>query len=82
MESLFGSYDPKIFVETVLWVFRTYRNHGFNTSYWAANLDIWVEILRSSVSEETYREVYPYYHWLIVNIPVFTMLTDKDIKSE
>ena len=32
MESLFTEYQPEVFVETVLWVFRAYRSHGFKTN--------------------------------------------------
>lgn len=46
MVSLFTEFSAKVLVETVLWVFRAYRSHGFQTTYWAANLDIWVEMLR------------------------------------
>lgn len=77
MDSLFSAYKPEVFVETVLWVFRSYRNHGFKSIYWAANLDIWVENLKVNLSDETYQEVYPFYQWLIVNIPQFTKLTDS-----
>jgi len=79
MESLFSEYDPKVLVETVLWVFRAYRSHGFQTTYWAANLDIWAEMIRKELTQDTYDALYPFYNWLIVNIPLFVKLTDKDI---
>ena len=81
MESMFSEYDPNVLVETVLWVFRAYRSHGFQTTYWAANLNIWIEMLKNEMSEETFNELYPFYNWLVVNIPVFVKLTDKDINS-
>jgi hypothetical protein len=42
MVSLFGDYHPEVLVETVLWVFRAYRSHGFKLTYWPAQLDMWV----------------------------------------
>ncbi|WP_273266591.1 hypothetical protein [Flexistipes sinusarabici] len=81
MESMFSGYDPNVLVETVLWVFRAYRSHGFQTTYWAANLNIWIEMLKNEMSEETFNELYPFYNWLVVNIPVFVKLTDEDINS-
>ena len=79
MESMFSEYDPNVLVETVLWVFRAYRSHGFQTIYWAANLNIWIEMLKNEMSEETFNELYPFYNWLVVNIPVFVKLTDEDL---
>jgi hypothetical protein len=76
MDSLFYHYQPEVLVETVLWVFKTYRAHGFTTAYWPANLDTWVSILEKELSSETSDAIYPFYHWLITNIPVFAKLTD------
>ena len=79
MVSLFSEYSPMVFVETVLWVFRAYRSHGFQTVYWAANINIWLDILREKLSDETFAAISPFYTWLSVNIPVFVKLTDKGL---
>lgn len=81
MVSLFTEFNPEVLVETVLWVFRAYRSHGFQTTYWAANLDIWVEMIRKELSEASFNAIYPFYHWLIVNIPIFVKLTEKNISD-
>lgn len=77
MGSLFTDFDPEVFVQTVLWVFRAYRSHGFQTTYWAANLNIWVDMIRRELSPESLEAIYPFYDWLIVNIPIFVRLTDE-----
>ena len=77
MESMFLDYNPEVFTETVLWVFRAYRAHGFQTTYWAANLNIWVEMLKKELAPDTFSALYPFYNWLIINIPVFTKLSDE-----
>jgi hypothetical protein len=79
MLSLFSDYQPAVFVETVLWVFRAYRAHGFQTTYWAANLNIWVDLLQKALSEDAWQQLHPFYNWLIVNIPIFTAITDTDL---
>ena len=79
MLSLFSDYQPAVFVETVLWVFRAYRSHGFHTTYWAANLNIWVDLLQKKLSADAWQQIYPFYNWLIVNIPKFTAITDADL---
>lgn len=81
MESIFLVYDPNTLVETVLWVFRAYRSHGFKTTYWAANLDIWVTLLKEELNPEYFDEIVPFYKWLIVNIPKFARLTDQECEE-
>lgn len=81
MASLFSDFSPNVLAETALWVFRAYRSHGFQTTYWAANLNIWVDILQKEMSKETFASIYPFYHWLIVNIPIFAAMT-KEVHPE
>lgn len=81
MLSLFSDYQPAVFVETVLWVFRAYRSHGFHTTYWAANLNIWVDLLQKELSADAWKQIHPFYNWLIVNIPQFTAVTDTDLAA-
>jgi hypothetical protein len=82
MESIFHHYQPEVLLETVLWVFRAYRSHGFQTTYWPANLDTWVELLREELSQEAFEAVYPFYDWLIVHIPWFVKLTDEQMAAQ
>ncbi len=77
MISLFNEYDPVVFTETVLWTFRAYRSHGFKLTYWPAQLDNWVEIFKNELSQECFNQVYPFYHWMIVNNPLFAILSDQ-----
>jgi hypothetical protein len=81
MASLFENYDPKVLVETVLWVFRAYRSHGFQITYWSANLSLWADMIRQELSEESCESVYPFYNWLIVNIPIFVKLSDDHLSG-
>ncbi len=76
MSALFRAYEPRVLVETALWVFRAYRAHGFRTSYWPANLDTFVELARDELSSTTFAELYPFFEWLIVNIPAFVAASE------
>ena len=76
MESCFYEYKPEVFVETVLWAVRTYRAHGFLQAYWPANLDTFIEVIREALSEPAFREIYPFYKWITVNIPVFFAINE------
>lgn len=82
MASVFSHYQPEVLVETVLWVFRAYRSHGFKLSYWPAQLDTWVDIFKSHLSPECYHEIYPFYNWMIVNNPLFAKLSDEELRSD
>lgn len=82
MASLFGNYQPEVLVETVLWVFRAYRSHGFRLAYWPAQLDTWVEIFKKELQQQHFSEIYPLYNWMIVNNPQFAKLSDPEIMKE
>jgi hypothetical protein len=77
LSSVFHIYEPEVLVETVLWVFRAYRSHGFRLTYWPAQLDQWVELFKTHLSTETYNEIYPFYHWMIINQPLFVIESDN-----
>ena len=79
--SILSSHNPEVLVETVLWVFRAYRSRGFSSNYWAAQMNAWLNIIEEELSPECYAEVYPYYEWMQVNIPVFDTLSDETLQN-
>ncbi|MBI9034408.1 MAG: hypothetical protein JEZ03_08060 [Bacteroidales bacterium] len=79
MLSLLKKYNAEVLVETVLWVFRSYQSHGFNSQYWSAQLNNWIQILKTELSEDSYQCIIPIYNWMQINIPVFTKLSQEDI---
>ncbi len=81
MEALFTDFTPGVLVETVIWVFLAYRSHGFQTTYWPANLNVWTDLLEKELPEEAFNDIYPFYNWLIINIPAFVKLTDEGVSG-
>lgn len=79
--SILKNPNAEVLVETVLWVFRAYRSHGFTTNYWAAQLNAWIEILKQELSPASFQEVYPYYEWMLTNIPIFVILSDQKLDN-
>jgi hypothetical protein len=79
--SILENYNPGVFVDTVLWVFRTYRSHGFTTDYWRAQLNAWLEVLKMVLTPGGFNEIYPYYNWIQVNLPVFVKLSDHELEA-
>ncbi len=77
ISSIIQNYNAEVMVDTVLWVFNAYQNHGFKSNYWAAQLNTWMEIMKGVFTEETYKEVYPFYNWMQVNIPVFVKVSEE-----
>jgi hypothetical protein len=75
--SILKNYNSDILVDSILWVFRAYRSHGFNTNYWSAQLNAWIITLKKILSTESYCEIYPYYEWMQINIAAFVLLSDK-----
>jgi len=76
MGALFVQYDAKTLAETAFWAFRTYRAHGFQVAYWPANIDTCVEIFKEELSADAFGAVYPFFEWLIIHIPDFTVLSE------
>jgi len=77
ISSIMQNFNPEAMVDTVLWVFNAYQNHGFQSQYWAAQLNTWMDVLKGVLSKETYKEVFPYYEWMQVNIPVFVLVSEQ-----
>jgi len=71
IDSIMKNYNSEVLVNTILWVFNAYQNHGFSSNYWAAQLNAWISILKDELSEKSYSQVYPFYEWMQVNIPGF-----------
>lgn len=79
MESIFRQYSPEVLVDTILWVFRAYMSHEFTSTYWAAQLNSWIEILKENLSEESFKGIYPFYKWMQINIPAFTAIAETEL---
>jgi len=77
VSSILASHQPEALVETMLWVFRTYRSHGFDVNYWPAQLNQWIEILETNLSETSLRQIYPFYNWFLTNHSAFIKLSDN-----
>jgi len=81
LESIFNQHSPEILTDTVLWVFRAYRSRNFSSTYWAAQLNTWIEIYREELSADCFQEIYPYYNWMQINIPTFNKLAEDELDA-
>ncbi len=82
VRTILKDFDPRVLVETVLWVFRAYRSRGFSDNYWAAQLNVWIEVMKETLSPESSTRIYPLYDWFIVHIPAFTFLSGEAVSED
>ena len=78
MSATAALFDPQSFVETVLWVLRTYRARGFSVRYWDVMLPKATEILCRRLEHGHFEQVRPFYDWLQANIPAFARLSETE----
>ncbi len=64
MASVMAVYDPASFAETVVWVVRTYRAHGFSLAYWPVMLEQALQAMQRTLRPATAAQVAPFYEWL------------------
>lgn len=81
MLSIFLSFQPDILVDTILWVFRAYKSHGFSMRYWPAQLEGWLSVFPQTLSPETRSEIEPYYNWMLNHIENFDFLAQQNIEA-
>lgn len=75
--AILKNHSADVLVETILWVFRAYKNHGFSSNYWAAQLNTWIQVLKNVLTIKTYNEVIPLYEWMQINIPIFDKVSNQ-----
>jgi len=75
MVSIFKDFNPVVFTETLLWVFKAYQSHGFQSVYWAAQLNGWIEIMEKEIILTHFDEIFPFYNWMVVHTPDLSVLS-------
>lgn len=76
MDSMFHVFRPDILVDTILWVFATYRAHGFSETYWPIQLRAWLDVLSHELSPQSFEAIAPIYEWMLSNTQNFSELAD------
>jgi hypothetical protein len=75
--TIISKYDPEVFVDTLIWVFNTYINHGFQPAYWKEQMKYWRIILKDELTVEAYNEITPFYNWISANIDALVEVSLK-----
>ena len=74
---LFKEFSGSVLVDTVYWVFKNYKSHGFSRIYWSAQLNCWLKAMKEILKPSDYDELSPLYDWLIINLASLQDLEDK-----
>lgn len=74
--------NAEVLVDTIIWVFRTYRSHGFSTKYWHVQLEGWMNILPTQISHATYEQILPLYKWMLAHIESFRTLSENSSEEK
>lgn len=65
--SMLASFEPGLFVDTIHWVYQTYRSHGFAPRYWEVALPLWQGALAAELPRAARAAIEPFYRWLVDN---------------
>jgi hypothetical protein len=82
MSTLLLAFDGKELVDTVIWVLRAYRAHGFHLDYWPIQLSAWLEVMERELSGEALRGIAPIYHWMTDNMTALAALAEDAAGDE
>ena len=78
MESIMRNFNPEVFINTILWVYRAYSKHGFDPKYWEVAFNKYDEAVKDILEKDAYAEISGYYSWLRKNHRNFVALSCVD----
>jgi hypothetical protein len=76
--SILEGFSPELFVDTLHWVYRTYRCHGFHERYWEVMLPLWLEVLEKELPAAAYDAISPFYQWIIDHHRELVALSEEE----
>jgi len=79
VHSLLENFSQQVLVDTVAWVYRSYRSRGFHINYWPAQINTWIELFKKHLSEDAVTSIYPLYKWFSISIPHFSQMSDNEL---
>jgi hypothetical protein len=81
VHSLLEQYNKQILVDTVAWVYRSYRSRGFQVNYWAVQINTWIDLFKKHLSEDAFESIYPLYEWFRMTVPHFSQISDEEMNE-
>jgi len=63
--------DSELFLNTIIWVYKTYNNHGFSYDYFPVELKTWISAVEKYLSTETQNSIIKVYKWMLNHHQIF-----------
>lgn len=79
MSNVFLLNDYRLLVDTVPWVYNTYRQMGFSYEYFPLELEAWKQAVKSILGEDKTASIIEVYDWLKENHDDFVAIS-RDLK--
>jgi hypothetical protein len=81
ISGMLENFRSELFVETLVWVFRTYRARGFAKQYWVLQLKAWRDTISANLEAEHARQVDEIYVWMLENLDDLYELSSQEITA-
>jgi hypothetical protein len=79
ISAMLENFRPELFVETLAWVFRTYRARGFSEDYWRVQLNAWRDALAGTLGPEHAEQIDRIYVWMLENLDDLIILSKQNL---
>lgn len=71
MVNIFKITDDEFFYKTLIWVYNTYKHHGFSYDYFKVELNQWIDGINKFLKPASAKLIIPIYQWMIDNHQIF-----------
>lgn len=71
MYNSFKLNDSELFLNTIIWVYKTYNNHGFSYDYFPAELKCWISAIEEYIQTENQDLIIKVYKWILNKHQIF-----------
>jgi len=71
MYNSFKVKSEELFINTIIWVYRTYKNHGFSYQYFPVELKAWKSAVNNNLSSENSELIINIYNLMLDNHKLF-----------
>ncbi len=76
--------DSELFLNTIVWVYKTYNKHGFSYDYFPVELKVWISAIKEYINPENQKAIIKVYRWMLNHHQTFVEESKKaeGVKSE
>jgi len=82
MYNSFKVKSEKLFINTIIWVYRTYKNHGFSYQYFPVELKAWKSAVNNNLSSENSELIINIYNLMLDNHKLFVKESESREDNE